>query len=371
MHHNAPYRLLLAIFTLFASACGARELPLERIELPEGFRIDTYSAAVPGARSLALGTDGTVYVGSRDAGRVYALPDRDRDGRADRAITLIEGLDQPNGVDLHQGDLYIAEHSRIIRLPDIAGRLDNPPAPQMVTGQLPEDSSHGWRYARFGPDGKLYVGVGAPCNICDPPEGYAAIRRYDPISGEYQVYARGVRNSVGFDWHPQTGALWFTDNGRDMLGDELPPDELNRATAPGQHFGYPYCHAGELPDPKHGAAGSCADYTAPELRLSPHVAALGLRFYTGGQFPPDYRGDLFIAEHGSWNRSEKIGYRLMRVRMEDGEAVSAEPFAEGWLRNQSNWGRPVDVLVMPDGALLVSDDQAGAVYRISYQAEQP
>lgn len=358
---------LIAALGVLAGACGARELPLERIALPPGFRIALYSDAVPGARSLALGPRGTVYVGSRGAGKVYALPDRDGDGRADRVLTLAEGLEQPNGVDLRGEDLYIAEHARIIRLPGVTARLEDPPTPEVVSEQLPQDSSHGWRYARFAPDGGLYVGVGAPCNICDPPPGYAAIRRYDVDSGDYTVYARGVRNSVGFDWHPDSGALWFTDNGRDSLGDNIPPDELNRAPRPGLHFGYPYCHGGTLPDPRYGKPGVCADYVPPALALGPHVAALGMRFYTGGQFPADYRGDIFIAEHGSWNRSEKIGYRVMRVRMRDGQAQAAEPFARGWLQNESAWGRPVDVLVMPDGALLVSDDQAGAVYRISYE----
>jgi len=239
-----------------------------------------------------------------------------------------------------------------------------------VSDRFPSDTQHGWKFIAFGPDGKLYVPVGAPCNICEPDaDRYATIMRMNRDGSGLEVYARGVRNSVGFDWDPATGELWFTDNGRDWLGDDAPPDELNRAPKPGMHFGYPYCHGGMIPDPEYGHRRPCHDFTAPEQNLGPHVASLGMRFYTGKMFPPSYRNQIFIAEHGSWNRSSKIGYRVTLVRLENGKAIAYEPFATGWLQGEKAWGRPADVLVMADGSLLVSDDYAGAIYRISYAAK--
>ena len=359
----ARWFLLLAL-CLPAAGC-AGEPRLDLIELPDGFTIGTFAADVPGARSLTVGTQGTVFVGSRGAGRVYALPDADGDGRADRVQVLARGLNSPNGVAFRDGALYVAEIHRILRFEGIEGRLADPPEAEVVTTDLPQEGHHGWRYIAFGPDGGLYVAVGAPCNVCDR-RGYAQIRRLDLATGEWQVYARGVRNSVGFDWHPQSEVLWFTDNGRDWLGDNRPPDELNRAPEPGLHFGFPYCHGAAVADPDFGRPGACARYTPPVQELGPHVAALGMAFYDAARFPERYRGDLFIAEHGSWNRSEKIGYRISRVPVVDGEAQGYETFASGWLAGGRVWGRPVDVQVAPDGALLVSDDHAGAVYRITY-----
>ena len=338
-----------------------------RIELPEGFTIRAWAEGVTDARSMALGAGGTLFVGTRSdgGGRVYALRDEDGDLWAERTVTLARGLNRPNGVAFRAGDLYVAETSRILRYADIETRLDAPPRPQVVTDAFPTDRSHGWKFIRFGPDGHLYVPVGAPCNICLRDDPYATIGRLNVTTGVFTVVARGVRNTVGFDWHPQSGELWFTDNGRDWMGDDRPPDELNRLGAEGQHFGYPYCHGADFADPDFDER-PCGDFVAPARNLGPHVAALGMRFYTGDLFPEEYRNQVFIAEHGSWNRASKIGYRVMLVRLDGDRATSYEPFATGWLQGQLNWGRPVDVLVMPDGALLVSDDQGGIIYRIGY-----
>ena len=354
------------VWLLWAAAAPVPALPLEDLRLPPGFRIAVYAAPVPGARSLARGPGGTVFVGSRGPGRVYALRDRDGDGRAEEVRVIARGLNQPNGVAVRDGDLYVAEIHRILRLPDIESRLDDPPTPEVVYDGYPRDRHHGWKFIRFGPDGWLYVPIGAPCNVCEAP-GYAVITRLRPDGSRRETYVEGVRNTVGFDWHPRSGELWFTDNGRDWMGDDLPPDELNRVRRQGEHFGFPWCHAGDIPDPDYGEFAPCAEFTPPVQRLGPHVAALGMRFYTGGMFPPAYRHQIFIAEHGSWNRSTPIGYRLTLVRLAGDRAVSYEPFATGWLRGGEAWGRPVDLEVMPDGALLVSDDRAGAVYRITYE----
>ncbi len=338
------------------------------IELPPGFRIDIYARDVPGARSLTLGSGGTVFVGTRDQGNVYALTDANGDDRADRVLTIDSGLTSPNGVAVRDGDLYVAEIDRVLRYDGIESRLENPPEPVVVNDSFPSDTWHGWKFIAFGPDGMLYVPVGAPCNVCKrEDERYASIMRMRPDGSDLEVFAHGVRNTVGFDWHPQTGVLWFTDNGRDYMGDNRPPDELNRAPHPGLHFGFPHVHGTDIEDPEFGDQKPDVELTPPAMELGPHVAALGMRFYTGEMFPEEYRNQVFIAEHGSWNRSTPIGYRVMLVRLKDGRAVAYEPFAEGWLQGASAWGRPVDVQVMPDGALLVSDDRAGAVYRISYR----
>ena len=358
---------LLVLAVLWLRGCGAGR-QLDALRLPRGFTIAVYADSVNDARSLALGDRGTVFVGSRNAGIVYALRDTNRDGRVDETITLLRGLAVPNGVAFRDGALYVALVSRIVRYDSIETRLRNPGKPVVVTDRLPSEGHHGWRYIGFGSDGWLYVGSGAPCNICTPPgELFAAILRLRPDGSDMQVFARGVRNTVGVDWHPDTHVLWFTDNGRDWLGPDAPPDELDRAPRAGLHFGFPFCHGGTILDPEFGTGHRCADYVTPEQALGPHVAALGMRFYTGTMFPPEYRGQIFIAEHGSWNRLIPVGYRIMLVRLENGRAVSYEPFAKGWLRGGSAWGRPVDLLVMPDGALLVSDDKAGVVYRISYE----
>jgi glucose/arabinose dehydrogenase len=357
---------LLVGAVVWLRGCGAGR-QLSALSLPPGFSIAVYADSVRDARSLALGARGTVFVGTRGEGVVYALLDTNRDASVDRVITLLRDLDMPNGVAVHDGALYVALTSRILRYDSIEQRLENPPAPVTVTDRLPAEAHHGWRYIGFGPDGWLYVASGAPCNICNPPgDQFAAILRLRQGGSGLEVFARGVRNSVGFDWHPDTRELWFTDNGRDWLGADEPPDELNRAPRAGLHFGYPFCHGDAIVDPDFGAGHRCADFAPPERGLRAHVAALGMRFYTGSMFPAEYRGQIFIAEHGSWNRIIPVGYRITLVRLENGRPVSYEPFAKGWLRGGSAWGRPVDILVMPDGAVLVSDDKTGVVYRISY-----
>jgi glucose/arabinose dehydrogenase len=359
----------IAVAVVLPPGGPAGTLPLDTITLPPGFAIDVYAGNVTGARSMAMTPNGTLFVGSRGAGNVYAIPDRDGDGKGDAVITVASGLDSPNGVAFRNGSLYVAEISRILRYDDIEENLDDPPEPAVVSDAFPDDRLHGWKFIAFGPDGYLYVPVGVPCNVCDPEdERFGTILRMSPDGTDLEVYARGIRNTVGFDWHPETGELWFTDNGRDWLGDDIPPDELNRAPDAAMHFGFPYCHGAAIPDPEFGAGRSCAEFTPPEQELGPHVAALGMRFYDGGQFPEEYRNRIFIAEHGSWNRLEPIGYRVTMVELENNTPVSYEVFAEGWLSGRNAWGRPVDVEVANDGSLLVSDDRANAVYRITYGA---
>lgn len=374
MAFDFPRHLRRAILSvLFVFVCqlpntgfaGSR-LPLELIKLPPGFSISVFASNVADARSLALSPSGTVFVSTRKDGRVYALQDQNNDGIADRRYVIASHLDMPNGIAFHNGDLYVAEVSRIIRFAEIEAHLSQPPAPQVIYDRLPMERHHGWRYLAIGPDEKLYVSVGAPCNVCDEA-GYAEIKRLSLDGKHIETYARGIRNSVGFTWQPRTKNLWFTDNGRDYLGDERPADELNIVTKAGQHFGFPYCHGGDLPDPVYGRGKSCRDYTAPVQKLGAHVASLGLRFYTGSRFPPQYRQQIFIAEHGSWNRSRKTGYRISLVKLEHQKAVSYTSFASGWLQGQVAWGRPVDVQVDHTGALLVSDDKAGVIYRIVYK----
>jgi len=339
-----------------------------QLQLPAGFRIHIYVDELPGARSLALSPGGILFVGTRAEGRVYAVEDTDADFRGDRVHVLASGLNMPNGVAFHAGDLYVAEVSRVLRYARIEQNLAHPPQPEVVTADYPDAAHHGWKFIAFGPDDWLYVPVGAPCNVCLPgTDSYATITRLDPRNGTREIFARGVRNSVGFDWDPDTGSLWFTDNGRDWLGDDSPPDELNRAPRAGLHFGFPYCHGNDIADPEFGSERNCADLTPPVLELGPHVAALGMRFYRGRQFPEHYRGGIFIAEHGSWNRRVPLGYRVMFVAVRDNIPHSYEVFAEGWLRDDGlAAGRPVDVLEMPDGSLLVSDDKGGRIYRIYY-----
>lgn len=340
---------------------------LEALRVPPGFTIRVYADEVPGARSMTLSPAGTLFVGTRREGKIYAVVDADRDFRAERIITLAQGLRMPNGVAFRDGSLYVAEVSRILRFADIERDLEKPPVAELVSSRYPEDEHHGWKFIAFGPDGKLYVPVGAPCNVCRPEDEInATITRLDPDGSGQEIFARGVRNTVGFDWHPTTGELWFTDNGRDWLGENSPPDELNRAPSPGLHFGFPFCHGRGLADPDYGHERDCSEFTPAALELGPHVAALGMRFYQGGQFPEKYRNGIFIAEHGSWNRKEPIGYRVMFIAMEEGKPVSYEVFAEGWLRDGIASGRPVDIEILSDGSLLVSDDKAGRIYRIDY-----
>lgn len=361
--------LAAAILASSAAAMGAQKIFAEQITLPPGFNITVFAGNVPNARSIAPGPEGVVFVGSRTAGKVYAVLDKDRDFRADEVIVIARGLWSPNGVAYRGQDLFVSEINRVIRFPDIMKHLKTPGPPVVVNATFPARRWHGWKFIRFGPDGKLYIPVGAPCNVCvqkDPR--FATIMRMDPDGGNLGIFARGVRNSVGFDWHPVTGNLWFTDNGRDYLGDDLPPDELNHALRKGQHFGFPYYHGTSVMDPKFGKHAPKAAYTPPVQELGPHVASLGMRFYTGRQFPAKYHHQIFIAEHGSWNRSVPIGYRITVVYLEGSRPIRYEVFAEGWLQKDNTvTGRPVDLAVLADGSLLVSDDHAGRLYRIAYE----
>lgn len=348
---------------------GKRDPRLDQLKLPAGFRIDIYAAGVANARQMCWGDKGTLFVGTRGKGSVYALRDLNGDYRADTLFTLATGLQMPNGVAFRDGSLYVAEVSRILRWDQIESKLGKPGPPVVVTDQLPSETHHGWKYIAFGPDGRLYVPVGGPCNVCDHPEDprFASILSMKPDGSDVQVYASGVRNTVGFAWHPQTKALWFTDNGRDWLGDDAPNDELNVAPRPGMHFGFPHCHAGYLLDPKFGEGRKCEEFTAPVQKLGPHVAALGLLFYTGDMFPAAYRDKVLICEHGSWNRSTPIGYRIMAVDLQGEKATAYTPFVSGWLQGNKAWGRPVALLQAPDGSVLASDDESGLIYRITYK----
>jgi len=361
IRHTIAGLLLSAVIAATASA-----LPLQQVHLPQGFSISIYTNQVPGARSMALAPDGTLFVGTRSEGKVYAVIDADHNGRAERVVTIAKGLNSPNGVAFKGGALYVAEISRILRFNDIEKHLTHPGRPVVVNDRLPHDAHHGWKFIRFGPDGRLYVPVGAPCNICDPGDPYAAILRMCPDGSNMEIFAKGIRNSVGFDWDPRTKELWFTDNGRDWLGANRPPDELNHAPHAGMDFGYPYWHGKNIPDPEFGGRIPKSAFTPPAIELGPHVAALGVRFYTGTTFPEKYHHRIFIAEHGSWNRIVPVGYRITMVRLQGNRAVSYKVFAAGWLQHGHAWGRPVDLQVMPDGTLLISDDHAGVIYRIVY-----
>jgi glucose/arabinose dehydrogenase len=348
----------------------SEDLPLNSIKLPKGFSIAVY-AEVEDARSMTLSPSGTLFVGNRDEDKVYAVQDVNGDFKADKVYVMAKDLNMPNGVAFKDGDLYIAEKSKISKISKIESNLSAPAKPQVVYDKYPNDDSHGWKYIAFGPDGKLYVPVGAPCNICEPSDPiYASITRINADGTGFEIFASGIRNTVGFTWHPTTKNIWFTDNGRDRLGDNIPPCELNTATAKGQHFGYPYCHAGTIKDPEFGHKHPCSDFVKPAQALGAHVAPLGLKFYTGKQFPSAYKNQIILAEHGSWDRSKMNGYKLSVVRFNaKGKSLGYETFASGWLDEgkQKAWGRPVDVIVMKDGSLLVSDDKAGVIYRISYK----
>jgi len=347
---------------------SSAKLPLDKIKLPEGFTIRVY-AEVENARSMVMSPSGTLFVGTWEKGKVYAVKDINGDKIADKKWLLASGLIYPNGVALKNGALYVAEVSKITKFPNIEQNLADTTKRIIIYNKFPTDWPHGWKYIAFGPDGKLYVPVGAPFNIGMPTEKYASIFRMNDDGTGFEKFASGVRNTVGFTWHPTTHVLWFTDNGRDLLGDDTPFDELNTAPKAGMNFGYPYFHSGTIKDPEFGGTHNASEFTPPAINLGPHVAALGLKFYTGNMFPAKYKNQIFIAEHGSWNRTKKIGYRVSLVTIENGKAKRYEPFATGWLNEttQIPWGRPVDVLVLADGSMLVSDDYAGVIYRISYK----
>ncbi len=351
-------------------ALDSTDLALLELNLPEGFEIKVFARGVDGARSMAMGDNGTLFVGTRNENTVYAVQDTDGDYIADN-IMVLDTMAVPNGVAIRNGDLYVAQVGSLWKYPNVEGQLGGTLNKELIYDDYPTEFHHGWKYIAFGPDDKLYVPVGAPCNICNrtnEDERFSTITRMDPDGSNREIYAKGVRNSVGFTWHPETGDMWFTDNGRDMLGDDTPPCELNHITEPGQHFGYPYCHGGIVKDPEFGDQRPCSDFIAPALELGAHVAPLAIKFYTASMFPSAYQGKAFMAEHGSWNRSKKVGYRIMLVDIKDGNVVSSKPFIDGWLNEdtQKASGRPVDILWLKDGSMLISDDYGDAIYRVTY-----
>jgi glucose/arabinose dehydrogenase len=350
---------------------AAGELPLDKLKVPAGFKVELWAEGIPEARSLALGDKGTVFVSNRLQGNIYAIVDK---GGKREVKQILKGLRNPNGIVFDKGTLYVAERHRIVRYDGIEERLDSPPEPKAIVDGLDPTNQpgHFWKYLALGPDGKLYFNIGSPQNVTMPTYMQAAILRVDPKTGVLEEYVRGVRNSVGMDWHPVTRQLWFTEHGRDWLGDDSPADELNVVSHKGEHFGFPYCHQGDTLDPEYGKNRSCSEFTPPVLKLGAHVAPLGMRFYTGKMFPAEYRNNIFIAFHGSWNRSTKQGYDVVRVALDaKGKPKGApQPFLEGFLMDAKGdppmWGRPVDLLLLKDGSMLVSDDYNGIIYRVSY-----
>ena len=351
------------------------DLPIDQLNLPQGFKIEVYADGLDGARSMAMGDDGTLFVGTRNENTVYIVQDLDQDYKADHVKVLDSTLDVPNGIAFRNGSLYVAEVGRLLRYDSIEAKLNTPPDPVVVYDDYPTEFHHGWKYIAFGPDDKLYVPVGAPCNICDSTvsdQRYGSITRMNPDGSNREIYAHGVRNTVGFTWHPETKELWFTDNGRDMMGDDIPPCELNRAEAAGQHFGYPFCHGGTIPDPEFGKLRPCSDFVPPVQAMGAHTAPLAVKFYRGDMFPEKYKNYAFVAEHGSWNRSKKVGYRISLVELDGNLAVGYTTFIDGWLNDetQDQFGRPVDILFLKDGSVLISDDYGDAIYRVSYSDDR-
>lgn len=356
--------LIMLMLLFFTSLSYATDLPINQLKLPPGYSIEIFANLPTGARQLAVGAKGTVFVGTK-GNSVYAII---KNNGQTRVATIATGLNGPNGVAFFNGALYVSEINRILRYDDIENRIDNPPAPVVVKGDLPADTWHGFRYISFGPDNKLYIGIGAPCNVCETNPPFGTVSRMNADGSQFETYARGVRDSLGFDWDPSTQKMWFTDNGRDEMGDNLPPDKLNYAPTPNIHFGFPYHHGHGVPDPVFGSKFPESDFTMPALELPAHVAALGMKFYKGTMFPGKANAKaIFIAEHGSWNRSSKVGYLVQLVWVNNGNVISNEPFITGWLQGQNPWGRPVDVIPWQDGSLLISDDFANVVYRVTYQ----
>jgi glucose/arabinose dehydrogenase len=360
----------IILFFVLPVLVNASKIHLDELKLPEGFKAEVYAEGVANARGMALSKNGTLFVGSMREGKVYAITGTPG---GKKVLTIARGLDMPAGVALYNGDLYISAVSRILKIRDVENHLYDTPALEVISADFPPDEMHGWKFIRFGPDNKLYVPIGAPCNVClKGDKRYASIMRMDPDGGGLEIYAVGIRNTVGFDWDPVTGKMWFTDNGRDNMGDNIPPDELNYAPWQGMNFGFPFVHGADIRDPAFwDKRPKDFEFTPPAIQLGPHVAALGMRFYTGKMFPENYNNMIFIAEHGSWNRSKKTGYRVTMVRVKNGKALSYGIFCEGWKQGESAWGRPDDVQVALDGSLLVSDDLAGVIYRIYYTGKRP
>lgn len=353
---------------------AVERLPLAQIRLPRGFSAEVWAHSMPGARTIIQGPKGTYFVGTRSIGRVYAVLDK---GPAREQKTIIQGLTQPNGLMILDGALYVFAINKVLRYDNIEDKLDAVPQPVDLSDKfmLPGDLQHGWKYVKVGPDGKVYVPVGVPCNICEVNPGvHGHLRRYDPKDWSFEIVARGIRNSVGFDWHPVTKELWFTDNGRDWAGDNGPEDELNRIPKgrEGAHFGYPYCHAQGIPDQDIKVPTPCANVITAAALMGPHAAALGMTFYSGSMFPPSYRNAIFAARHGSWNRSKRLGYDVVVARTTADGKARIEPFLTGWLDDANNrfLARPTDVFQMKDGSLLVSDEYGGALFRITYKTPE-
>ncbi|HCT52572.1 MAG TPA: sorbosone dehydrogenase [Balneola sp.] len=381
-------RILLFVLATLLISCSSKEskdlipeksgpstISLGYLEAPAGFEISIFAEDVTNARQMAMSDSGILYVGSRREGKVYAVVDNNNDFRADSVYTIIEGLRLPNGVAYKDGALFVAEVSKIWRFDNIDQNYTDSPEPVLVTDELPTEGHHGWKYIAFGPDEKLYVPIGAPCNICNHEEDnplFATLTRMNPDGSEHEIVAKGIRNTVGFTWHPETGNIWFTDNGRDWLGDDIPPCELNEITGKDQHFGYPYLHGNDVWDPKFGEEGKpMADrFKKPVQELGAHVAPLGVIFYSGNMLPSTYKNRALIAEHGSWNRSSKVGYQISQVIFDDGgNAIEYKPFITGWLAGEEDiQGRPVSILQLQDGSLLISDDESGTIYRVTYKA---
>jgi glucose/arabinose dehydrogenase len=345
-------------------AAAPDKLPLAKLKVPAGFNIEVYAAGMANARSMALGDKGTVFVGSRLLDKVYAIVNKD--GKREVKV-IASGLYRPNGVAFKDGTLYIAELSKVSKIEKIEDNLDNPPKPVVIYDNLPKDEAHGWKFIAIGPDNKLYVPVGQPGNNVLHDENHGQIRRINLDGSGAEVVARGVRNTVGFDWNPETKQLYFTDNSRDWMSEDLPNDELNRVTKVGEHFGSPYCWQGNIPDPEHGWGHSCSEFTPPVGLMGPHAASLGMRFYTGAMFPKSFKNAIIVARHGSWNKTVKFGGDVVVVHLnKDGTVKNIEPLVTGFLEDNKYVGRPVDVMQLKDGSLLISDDWNGAVWRVSY-----
>ena len=344
----------------------ASEIPLQNLRLPAGFKAEVWASGMPGARAMARAENGKIYIGTRGIGRVYELTDN---GSSRTSRVVVDKLVQPAGVAYGNGALYVMAIDKVLRYDGIASNPGVAPVDMTAAFKLPPEQHHNWKYIAFGPDGKLYVPFGAPCNICEPGAEYAQIRRYNADGSGMEVIARGVRNTQGFAWHPESRELWFSDHGRDWMGDDGPADELNRLTRNGQNFGFPYCHANGIADRDFARANACDGVTLPVQTMGPHASAMGVHFYTGSMFPPEYRNTLFVARKGSWNRTQKFGFDVVTVRMDaQGNSPRIQPFMTGFLDpiNDSFSGRPTYLLQMPDGSLLISDEQMGAIYRISY-----
>jgi len=336
-----------------------------KLKLQKGFNIELFAGQVPNARSMRQGDKGTIFVGSRLQDKVHYITESG--GKRDVKV-LVSGLYRPNGLAIKDGTLYIAELSKISKIEKVEDNLDKSPKPVEVYSDLPKDEAHGWKFIGIGPDNKLYIPIGQPCNNCLPPDTHAQIRRINLDGSGMEVIAKGVRNTVGFDWHPVSKELYFTDNGRDWASEDVPEDELNRVTKVGQHFGSPFCYQGDFLDPEFGWGRSCDEFEKPVLKTGPHSASLGMRFYTGGNFPAKYKNAIFIARHGSWNRTKKFGGDILAVFLNpNGTVKSTEVFISGFLGPDNNYiGRPADVLFTKDGSMLISDDYNGAIWRVSY-----